>query len=350
MEQDKGKEEEKFDFVAEGEGYISLAEARVLAVRTAVETPGDYGRQYRGVAMVFEAVESGEDEDFYNITLSVRPQGNFAGSPGQEQFVVGKEGTIAFRQVLSFPTQTSGSGSGGGRAGGFPVIPVAIGLAVVGAIVAAGFVFLITSSGGDSVPIAAVTPTETPGPIQPPAPTFTPTPRPTATPTPRPTATPTPRPTATPTPRPTATPTPRPRPTRTPIPSPTSTPVPPDLHGDTLSYATPISLDYNENPAANLRGRIQTKSDVDYFEFWISDTRKMLVFSADFLPFRSAEGKYPGLGIYNNYGNLLAITTVYSSGYLSFEPSSAGYYYLAVNSGTSQKTSKYRVLLDLIAK
>jgi len=109
-------------------------------------------------------------------------------------------------------------------------------------------------------------------------------------------------------------------------------------------------LDYNENPAAILQGIIQTKSDIDNFEFWVSDTRRKYAFTADFLPFKSSEGKYPGLGIYNNYGNLLAITTVYSSGYLSFEPSSAGYYYLAVNSGTSQKTSKYRVLLDLIAK
>ena len=136
MAEDKGKEEEKFDFTSEGEGYISLAEARVLAVRTAVETPGDYGRQYQGVTMVFEAVESGEDEDFYNITLSFRPQGNFAGTPGQEQFVVGKEGTIAVRQVLSFPTQTSGSGSGGGRAGGIPSWLLFGGLgAVVAAIV-----------------------------------------------------------------------------------------------------------------------------------------------------------------------------------------------------------------------
>ena len=136
MAEDKGKEEEKFDFTPEGEGYISLAEARVLAVRTAVETPGDYGRNFRRLTMVFEVVESGEDEDFYNITLSFRPQGNFAGTPGQEQFVVGKEGTIAVRQVLSFPTQTSGSGSGAGRAGGIPTGLLFGGLgAVVAAIV-----------------------------------------------------------------------------------------------------------------------------------------------------------------------------------------------------------------------
>jgi hypothetical protein len=57
--EDRGKEEEKFDFTAEGEGYIGLADARMLAVRTAAESPGDYGRNFREVAMVFEVVESG---------------------------------------------------------------------------------------------------------------------------------------------------------------------------------------------------------------------------------------------------------------------------------------------------
>jgi len=109
-------------------------------------------------------------------------------------------------------------------------------------------------------------------------------------------------------------------------------------------------LDISENPAAVIGGRIQTKSDIDNFEFWVSDTRKKYAFSADYLPFRSAEDKYPGLAIYDTYGNLLAITTVHSSGYLSFEPSYTGYYYLAVNSGRAQKTGEYRVLLDLIFK
>ena len=81
MAEDKGKEEEKFDFTSEGEGYISLAEARVLAMRTAVETPGDYGRHYQGTAMVFEV---GEDEDYYTVTLSFRPQGRFDGIPQEE--------------------------------------------------------------------------------------------------------------------------------------------------------------------------------------------------------------------------------------------------------------------------
>jgi hypothetical protein len=35
MAEDQGKEEDKFDFTSEGEGYISLDEARILAIRTA---------------------------------------------------------------------------------------------------------------------------------------------------------------------------------------------------------------------------------------------------------------------------------------------------------------------------
>jgi len=229
MAEDQGKEEEKFDFTSEGEGYISLAEARVLAMQTASSVPGDYGRQYRGVAMVFEVVESGEDDDYYTVTLSVRPQGNFDGTPGQEQFVVGKEGTIAVRQVLSLPTQTSASPVGTEKGGGFPLLPVAIGVVVVGIIAAVGAILLMSSSGGDSVPIAAVLPTETPAPTQPPAPTETPAATPTFTPMPTYTPYPsfTPAPTYTPYPTPTYAPTP----TFTPMPTyrPTPTAVPPSF-------------------------------------------------------------------------------------------------------------------------
>ena len=157
MAEDQGKEEEKFDFTSEGEGYISLDEARVLAMRTAVASPGNYGSAYQGVDMVFDVVESTETDDHYTVILSVRPQGDFLGRPGQEQFVVGKEGTIAVRQVLSSPVRKSG---------GFPVLPVAIGLVVVGIIAAVGAVFALSGSGGDGVPIAVVVPTETPAPAE----------------------------------------------------------------------------------------------------------------------------------------------------------------------------------------
>ena len=82
MAEDQGKDEEKFDFTGEGEavGYISLAQAGVLAVQTARETPGDYGGQYQDISMAFE-VSTGQDtedyEDFYTITCPSGPRATF---------------------------------------------------------------------------------------------------------------------------------------------------------------------------------------------------------------------------------------------------------------------------------
>ena len=127
---------------------------------------------------------------------------------GQEQFVIGKEGTIALRQVLSSPIV---------KGGGFPVLLVAIGVIVIGIISAVGALVVLMGSGGDNVPIAVAAPTETPAatesstPYPTPAvvPTYTPnptyTPWPTSTPLPTPVPTYTPRPEPKPTSRPTAT-------------------------------------------------------------------------------------------------------------------------------------------------
>ena len=45
VEDESKKDDEKLEFTPEGEalGYISLDQARVLAMRTARETPGEYG-------------------------------------------------------------------------------------------------------------------------------------------------------------------------------------------------------------------------------------------------------------------------------------------------------------------
>ncbi|MCH8224606.1 MAG: hypothetical protein IIC97_01935, partial [Chloroflexi bacterium] len=65
-----------------------MAQARVLAMSTAEDTPGEDGSDYPDVPMAFDTLEAIEDEDFYTITLSFRPQGNFSGTPGQEQFFI----------------------------------------------------------------------------------------------------------------------------------------------------------------------------------------------------------------------------------------------------------------------
>ena len=97
MAEEEGKqEEEKFEFTSEGEvlGYISLDQARILAMRTARQAPGAYGRRFRNVPMAFEVTEDEETEDHYVVTLSFRPEGVFAGTPGREQFFIEKEGSV----------------------------------------------------------------------------------------------------------------------------------------------------------------------------------------------------------------------------------------------------------------
>ena len=62
MAEEQEKQQEKFELTPEGEslGYISLDQARLLAMRTAREAPGAYGQRFGNVPMALEVIE---DED-----------------------------------------------------------------------------------------------------------------------------------------------------------------------------------------------------------------------------------------------------------------------------------------------
>ena len=60
--EDKKEDSFEFDSAGEAVGYISMEQARVVAVRTARDSPGNYGRSYAGVRMVFDLVEWEENE------------------------------------------------------------------------------------------------------------------------------------------------------------------------------------------------------------------------------------------------------------------------------------------------
>ena len=244
MAEDGGqKDEEKleFDSAGQGFGYISLDQARVLAMRTARETPGEYGRRFTNVPMAFEVVEDEETEDHYVVTLSVRPQGRFTGTPGREQFFIEKEGTVAHRQVLSLPVAERGRR--------FPLIPISIGLAavVIAAVVFVVFVADRSGSGeGEDSPVAGLVPTITPASTITPAPVAliaTAVPTPTLADTPPPAAEVTPEAvlTAEPVriPTPTYIPTPTPTATTTPVPAPTTS----ILNSTPTTPPTPLVVD-----------------------------------------------------------------------------------------------------------
>ena len=196
MVDEEGKTDEDkvaFDSAGQAIGYISMDQARVLAMQTANETPGNYGRRHAGVRMVFDVVEEGEGEDYYTITLSFRPEGEYKGTPGQEQFFIEKEGKVAYRQVRGVPQR------GGVRRLAL-ISAVVLVLIVAGSV--GGVVFAMRGSGGDGgTPLPAIVAgATTVTPMPSPSPTFTATVVPEAS-TPGPPATAVPsRPSATATP------------------------------------------------------------------------------------------------------------------------------------------------------
>ena len=103
-EQDK-KDDEKLEFDSAGQavGYISLDQARVLAMRHARENTDLYGRRYRNRELVWEVTSAESDEDYYHISLTFRPTGGFQGEPGVARISINKVGEVGFRQVISEP-------------------------------------------------------------------------------------------------------------------------------------------------------------------------------------------------------------------------------------------------------
>ena len=168
MAEDQGeKEEQKFEFDSAGEavGYISLEQARVLAIRHARDNTDFYGPAYSGVNLVSEVVSQEEGEDYYDIRLSFRPAGRFRGEPGLEQFIIDKTGDIQVRQILDEPSTLAGPA----RRRPPVLLMSAVGLVVIVAVAVVGA--FVSGAFGDgksepatltSSPAAALQPTDTP--------------------------------------------------------------------------------------------------------------------------------------------------------------------------------------------
>ncbi len=103
-EEPEKKEEEKLEFTSEGEalGYISMDQARVLALQHARDNREPHGR-YADQELTWEVVSTEETEDYYEVTLSYLPVQGFTGRPGIELLTLDKIGGIEFRQIVSPP-------------------------------------------------------------------------------------------------------------------------------------------------------------------------------------------------------------------------------------------------------
>jgi peptidylprolyl isomerase len=157
-EEDNQEDKSGSTIDGEAQGYISLQQARILAMRTAAEEPGNYGQGLASAGMVYDVAEQKEGEDYYEITLSFRPEGNFAGTPGREQFSIAKDGGIAHRQILALPNLKRS----------IPAVPVTIALVALVAVaaVAAIGIGLTTGFGREDAAVANFSVlTNTPFPI-----------------------------------------------------------------------------------------------------------------------------------------------------------------------------------------
>ena len=100
MSEEEGKKEEyKLEFTPEGEtlDYISLDQARVLALRQARDNTDFYGHRYAWRDLTWDVLDEEEREDYYYLRLSFRPARGFQGEPGVELFTIDKAGPIELR-------------------------------------------------------------------------------------------------------------------------------------------------------------------------------------------------------------------------------------------------------------
>ena len=136
-DQDK-QDDEKLDFDSAGQalGYISLDQARVLALQHARDNREFYGK-YADREITWEELSAEESEDYYRIRLAYSPAGNFQAA-GIEQFTIDKTGPIEFRQVISQPVESR-------RWLLWASLAAVVALVVAGAVVAA-----VLSLGGES--------------------------------------------------------------------------------------------------------------------------------------------------------------------------------------------------------
>lgn len=105
VSENEASQEGKSDFYGEGGArqYLSLEQAKLLAMETARDAPANYGQSFTALQMVFQTIEQEERDDYYIVTLSFRPEGDFFGTPGRERFYIAKEGTVTDRRVIAFP-------------------------------------------------------------------------------------------------------------------------------------------------------------------------------------------------------------------------------------------------------
>jgi len=105
MAEDQGKEEEKFDFTSEGEGYISLDAAIVNARRLVRQDEQHYLSRTGWDEIVWSTSESEAGDAIIKVVLQFRrpDRGLPEEESGLEEFLFDYNGELQDRQVLFWP-------------------------------------------------------------------------------------------------------------------------------------------------------------------------------------------------------------------------------------------------------
>ena len=89
---------------SEGE-FISLEQARRIAVAHARENQDFYGRRYGRHDLTWHVVSQEERAEGYHIRLSYRPLREFRGRAGVEDFTIDRQGSVQSRRIVSQPVR-----------------------------------------------------------------------------------------------------------------------------------------------------------------------------------------------------------------------------------------------------
>jgi len=91
-------------------GFISLEQAREVALGHSRDNRDIYGRRYRKQELAWRVLSEDEREDAYYVRLSYQPARRFRGESGVEEFTISRTGSVQSRRIVSQPA----------RSGGFP--------------------------------------------------------------------------------------------------------------------------------------------------------------------------------------------------------------------------------------
>ena len=88
--------------------FISLDQARSIALDQARENRDFYGRRYARQDLAWEVVSQEERAEAYAIRLTYQPARGFRGEAGVEEFTIDRQGSLQSRRIVSEPVRRGG--------------------------------------------------------------------------------------------------------------------------------------------------------------------------------------------------------------------------------------------------